>query len=65
MAFFEEYILADYAAPGLSLVVFLPITMVISIANAVGVFQYRKYIAKNPDKAVAVKLNPGLLIMLR
>ncbi|KAL3927342.1 MAG: hypothetical protein SGBAC_013123, partial [Bacillariaceae sp.] len=47
---------SDSQAPGLSVIPFVIITVVILIANIAAVTGYKKFIAENPEKAVSVKV---------
>ncbi|KAL3937592.1 MAG: hypothetical protein SGBAC_007332 [Bacillariaceae sp.] len=50
---------------GLAVGGFIAIVIVILILNVAGVIGYQKFTAKNPDKAVSVKLDSGLVPKLR
>lgn len=65
MAGAGDYILADLKGTGLPIVFFVPMVLVILFFNIAVVTGYKKFIAKNPDKVVAVKLKPGIVTKLR
>lgn len=62
---------SESTAPGLSVLPFVVITVVILIANVAAVTGYKKFIAENPEKAVSVKiaelvkLEPDIVTKLR